>query len=278
MSIDLHCHTRMSDGSTGIDELISLAQKSDVTTISITDHDTFAGSVRGGVIGKRNGVTVIPGVEISTIDNTRGKKAHILCYYPVNPDRLEGTLKKTSDNRRKAMMVSIQKVMCLYPVTADMILRRAQGSTNIFKQHIMQTLMDSGYTDTMFGDVYQKLFNPRIGFAYTKVDYPSVFEIIDDIHEAGGVAVLAHPSEYNSMDLLNELCEKKLIDGVELGHPRNTDEDKKDIIGIAEKYGLFLTGGTDFHGCYTSVCNPVGTFTTDSAQLLQMKKALRAFK
>lgn len=277
MSIDLHCHTKMSDGSTSIDEVILLAKSSGVTDIAITDHDTFAGSTRGVIIGKRLGINVIPAVEMSAMDYTRNRKVHILCYNPTNPDRLEGTLKKTGDSRRKSMMISIQKVMRIYNISSDMILRRSQGSTNIYKQHVMQALMDAGYADDLFGDVYNRLFNTRIGLAFTKVEYPDVVDVINEIHDAGGLAVMAHPSEYNGMELLNELCEKSLIDGIELNHPRNSDEDKSTIAELAEKFRLFVTGGTDFHGSYTSSINPIGTYTTDASQLAHMKKSKKQY-
>lgn len=74
MAADLHCHTKLSDGSVGIEDLIVIAQKSGIDTIAITDHDCLAGTVRGKVIGKRYGVNVIPGVEISAIDNEAGKR------------------------------------------------------------------------------------------------------------------------------------------------------------------------------------------------------------
>lgn len=74
MAADLHCHTKLSDGSVGIEDLIVIAQKSGIETIAITDHDCLAGTVRGQVIGKRYGVNVIPGVELSAFDNEAGKK------------------------------------------------------------------------------------------------------------------------------------------------------------------------------------------------------------
>ena len=68
MAADLHCHTKMSDGSVGIDELILLAKNKGLHKIAVTDHDTFAGSVRAKVFGDRHGVEVIPGIEFSTYD------------------------------------------------------------------------------------------------------------------------------------------------------------------------------------------------------------------
>ena len=80
MSADLHLHTRLSNGSLGIEDLVLLAKKRGVTTIAITDHDCLAGTVRGKVIGERHGVTVIPGVELSAYDSKHGKNVHILAY------------------------------------------------------------------------------------------------------------------------------------------------------------------------------------------------------
>ena len=71
MAGDLHCHTKLSDSSMGIDDLIVLAQKRGVDTIAITDRDCQAGTVRAKIIGERRGVTVIPGVEISAYDSKR---------------------------------------------------------------------------------------------------------------------------------------------------------------------------------------------------------------
>ena len=71
MAADLHCHTKMSDGSTGIDELIYIAKKKGVSTISVTDHDTFAGSTRAKIFGKRHSIEVISGAELSAYDYKR---------------------------------------------------------------------------------------------------------------------------------------------------------------------------------------------------------------
>ena len=102
MAADLHCHTKLSDGLVGIEDLIVIAKKSGIDTIAITDHDCLAGTVRGQVIGKRYGVNVIPGVEISAFDFEAGKKVHILSYLADAPNRLEGICKRTSVARKRA--------------------------------------------------------------------------------------------------------------------------------------------------------------------------------
>ena len=266
MSIDLHCHTRFSDGSTPMPELLALASLRGVTTLAVTDHDTMAGCDAAVALGQSLGVTVIPGVEISAADPERRGKAHILCYAPRFPERLEPLLQKTTDSRHAAMLESIEKVVRLYPVTREMILSRAEGSTNIYKQHVIQALMDAGYADEMFGEVFRRLYDSKTGLAYVRVQYPTVQEVLTAIREAEGLAVLAHPSEYHNMELLEELCKAHLLDGVEVNHPRNREEDQRTMRELAKRYHLAETGGTDFHGFYTTKKNPVGAYTTAPAE------------
>ena len=274
MTADLHCHTKMSDGSVGIDELILLAHRSGITTLAVTDHDTFAGSVRAKIFGDRRGVSVIPGVEFSTRDSSTGRKAHILCYLCDNTDRLEGLCKRTHDARHRAAEMMLRKVMQIYPIPAEMVMKRAQGSTNLYKQHIMHALIDAGYTNEFFGELFHKLFNSKDGLAYEPVAYPEVHDVIAQIHEAGGIAVLAHPGEYDSYGLLEQLARDREISGVEVWHPRNHAGDEQKFRILAGEYGLVMTGGTDFHGIYTNRPIPLGTCSTpeDQLQLLIERK------
>ena len=237
-----------------------------MTTFALTDHDTMAGCECALELGREAGVTVIPGVEISAVDPERHGKAHILCYKPKKPEVLLPLLQKTTDSRHAAMLRSVDKVCRLYAIPREMILRRAEGSTNIYKQHVLQALMDAGYASEMFGEVFKKLYDSKTGIAYEKVDYPDIDTVMDAVDAAEGIAVLAHPSEYHSMDLLRELCRNHRIRGIEVYHPRNTEEDKAEMLRLAEKYDLSVTGGTDYHGFYTTKKNPVGTFTTAESE------------
>lgn len=271
----MHCHTKMSDGTLSIDELVMLAARRGIATIAVTDHDTFAGAKRAKVFGDRHGVEVIPGAEFSCMDYKTKRKVHILCYYCDSTDRLEGLCRRTGEARRKAMLISLQKVLRLYPVTADMVMHRAQGSTNLYKQHIMHALIDAGCTDEFYGSVFKKLFDVRCGLAYTSVEYPDVHEVIQQIHDAGGIAVLAHPGVYDSFELLEQLAADGAIEGVEVWHPRNKEGEAERLMKIAEENDLIMTGGTDFHGMYSNGMHPLGTCTTPKEQLMLLKKCKR---
>ncbi len=267
MAADLHCHTKLSDGSVGIEDLIVIAQKSGIETIAITDHDCLAGTVRGQVIGKRYGVNVIPGVELSSFDNNAGKKVHILCYLADTPDRLEGLCKRTSVARKRAGQIMMLKVAARFPISTEFIISHASGSTNLYKQHIMHALMDAGYTNQIFGDLYNALFSPDSEtnlLAPTK--YPDVKEVFDEIHGAGGIAVLAHPAFLDNFDEIDDYIEMGL-DGIEVWHPSATDEDIEMLGSICKKHKLLMTGGSDFHGIYGSSTVTLGTCTTPDEHL-----------
>ncbi len=267
MKADLHCHTKLSDGTMGIDDLIILAKNSGVTTLAITDHDCLAGTVRAELIGKRHGINVIPAVEFSATDSKRNSKAHILCYLPDRPERLEGLCKSNSLKRKRAAQIMVLKVANKFPVTPDFIAKCCQGSTNIYKQHIMQALMEAGYTTTIFGDLYKMLFTKESKMnVLMDAKYPEPTEIIDAIHEAGGIAVLAHPGFYDNFELLEELIPYGL-DGVEVWHPENTPEQQELLKETAAKHSLVMTGGSDFHGAFNAYPLRIGEYGPDEDAL-----------
>ncbi len=266
MPADLHCHSKISDGSTEVDELVLLAKNKGLDTLSVTDHDTLAGSDRAAVFGEKFGVRIIKGVEISCFDYERKRNVHLLCYLPSSRERLSSMLRTVNRNRKQAVQLAIQKVMRAYPIPYDMILRRSAGSNTLFKQHIMRALMDAGYTNEMFGDVYRKLFDSRFGIARVDFEHPDIFEGLRIVRESGGVAVLAHPAVYDSYDIIPELI-KNGLDGIEISYPR-AREDDEDVLGrICDEYGLIRTGGTDFHGGNGSAPHPLGTCTTSDEEV-----------
>ncbi len=267
MASDLHCHTKLSDGSVGIEDLIVIAQKSGIDTIAITDHDCLAGTVRGQVIGKRYGVTVIPGVEISAFDNEAGKKVHILSYLADAPNRLEGVCKRTSVARKRAGQIMMLKVASRFPITSDFIISHASGSVNLYRQHIMHALMDAGYTDKIFGDLFYALFDPASEtniLAPTK--YPSVEEVIKEIHSAGGIAVLAHPAQFDNFDEIDRYIDLGL-DGIEVWHPSADEETVERLQKICKSNDLLMTGGSDFHGIYGKQSVTLGACSTPQEHL-----------
>lgn len=267
MKGDLHCHTRLSDGSVGIDEIVLIAAKKGVDVIAITDHDCMAANVRGKMIGEKNGVKVIPGVEISCTDKESGKNVHLISYSADNPDRLEGLCHSNQVIRKKAGQIMMLKAAAKFSIGSDFILKRATGSTNIYRQHIMHALMEAGYTDKIYGELYGKLFSADSSECIAvNPSFPSPEEVLDAIHNAGGIAVLAHPSHFGNYDILDKLVELGL-DGVEAYHPSCTQDDTEYLLKYAKEHKLLVTGGSDFHGMYSKSCVTVGSCGISDKQL-----------
>lgn len=274
MSADLHCHTKLSDSSMGIDDLLVLAQKRGVTTIAITDRDCQAGTVRGKIIGERRGITVIPGVEISAYDSKRDKYVEILCYLSDSPDRLEGLCHRNVVQRKKASQLMTLKIARKYPITPELVLKCATGSTAVFEQHIMHALLECGLTDKIYGELYNELFSPASAEnVLVKITYPEPSEIIEAIHEAGGIAVFARPCDLQCVDIINELIPKGL-DGVEVWNPAVSEEVQTKLLALAKANGLLTVGGSDFKGMYSNPTISVGDYSTPEASL----KALMSYK
>jgi len=255
MKADLHCHTTLSDGSLGIEEVIALAKRKGLDYLAITDHDTLSSFSRASVLGKRYGVTIIPAVEFTAFDSKRGAKAHILCYNPKKPNRLEGLCMRTCDARKTRGKKMAMKIIEKYNISFENIVKYAAGSKAIYKCHIMHALMDYGYTIDLYGKIHNEMFNPNDGVCAEEVrgesdEYPEVRFVLQLIRSAGGIAVLAHPRVYDNFELLEELAKDGMIDGVELWHSSLKEGDDARINEIASEFDLIVTGGSDFHGFY----------------------------
>ncbi len=267
MICDLHCHTTLSDGSLGIEDVIVQAKRMNIDFLSITDHDTLSSFSRASVLGERYGVKMIQGVEMSAWDKQRNSKVHILCYAPKKPDRLEGLCLKSCEIRKECSKEMIDKVMELYPITRESVLKHCTGSKSIYKSHIMRALIEYGYALEFYGELDNELFNLKTGKCLVEREYPDVNFVLDLIHSARGVAVMAHPALYDNVELLEELAKKEKIDGVEVYHYSADESKRKELLDIAERYNLIVTGGSDFHGLYNSVPTHLGSNTTSKENL-----------
>ena len=274
---DLHCHTRLSNGSSSIDDLIFYAKRAGLDFLAVTDQDTMAGVVRAGVLGRRYGIRIIPGVELSCRDAERDRPVHLLCYLPDKPDRLQGLMNRSLASRRQAGAGMIRRVTHYYPITKEHIARYTLGSKAVYEAHIMQALLDTGYDCQSHGALYRKLFHPGEGICGVIPEFPDVYTVLEAVRQAGGLAVLAHPNAPASMELLEELAEKRLIQGVERYHPGIDEECAGRIGEIGEQYGLFQTGGSGFHGYWSGTPHPVASrITTEECirEMFALKKAV----
>lgn len=258
MIADLHCHSRMSDGSLGIDEIVFFAKRAGLSFLALTDHDTMAGVVRAQVLGKRYGIEILSGVEITCRDQETGKPVHLLCYLPAKPDRLEGLLRATLEKRTAAGQEMLRRVMRFFPLTTEQAAKYYSSSQSIYRVHIMHALMDLGYCGEVYGGLYQEILGDG-GSCRVRFEYPSLDDVLETVAEAQGIPVIAHPGEQDILNVCARLGAQGRIRGLEVYHPRNSARQREELRALCAQYQLVATGGTDFHGCYTPRPNPLGT-------------------
>lgn len=258
LKADLHIHSTVSDGSDPVEEIIRTAKGKDLDAIAITDHDTISHFYK---IPQDSVVQVVPGIEISTVDRS-GRRAHILGYCMENPDRAAEFTRPTLEARNRNSERQVQ-ILLEHGYRIDVEkLARADGKY-LYKQHIMDQLVSTGQAEEMFGSFYHAVFKNN-GICHFDIEYPDVFAAVDAVKAAGGLAVLAHSGQQQNFDLIPALVEHGL-DGLELNHHANKKRDMEIIRESAEKFGLFLTGGSDYHGRYEPQPFGIGDFISEES-------------
>lgn len=260
---DLHNHTTFSDGSCKAEMLPHLAAAAGLGWVAITDHDSMAGVRYCYEHPKMYGVRLMPGLELSGYDYARGRRVHILCYWPrADYEPLIEHCRTMTRRRREAVgrSMDLLEERCPQFRRQDALAFAADSEGQLFKSHVMRAMMEYGLAEEVYGAAYKRLFKKYeeggIAFSPAYEDCRSLFRLA---RESGGVVVLAHPSVYHSLELAGELAAEGLLDGIEIDHPRNTAEDRGALEVLAARYDLIVTGGTDFHGINRKVCLPVGS-------------------
>ena len=241
---DLHVHTRVSDGSMTAAEILEMAKAKGVTHIAFTDHDTTKQSEIHKRLAASYGIRAIQAVEMSAYDYESRKKVHILGYGYKYTESIEKigreTLKKRDENCRKQIEI-LNKLG--FRISEDAVEHIAGDC--IYKQHILDYLLKTGQSEAMFGDIYRNIFKNG-GPCDFDIEYPRAEEAVLAICRDGGFSVIPG------------LVAAGLSE-IEWNHPSNGGEDRKKIMSYAGEYGLFLTGGSDFHGRYEREGADLGT-------------------
>ena len=269
---DLHTHTNFSDGSSDIELLPKLAARAGLTHLAVSDHDTTLSAEYAYGHPVVQGVRMIPAVELTGFDVARGRRVHLLCYWPKLTPALKEFCALMAARRNAATEKSMEELEALYPQfcreEAKAFSRRS-GVT--YKTHLIRLLFEYGYTDGIYKELYRELFGAGRGRVLHDPAYEPVQAVLELARGTGGVVVLAHPSVYSSMELAAQLAAQRAIDGVEIDHPRNTTQDKAALHELARQYGLIVTGGTDFHGMHMSKPTPLGAMTTRDEMLARIE-------
>jgi predicted metal-dependent phosphoesterase TrpH len=247
--IDLHAHTTASDGDRTPTQLVQRAADMGLAAIAVTDHDTTDGVAEALEAGKRLGIEVVPGIELSA-EFEKGQ-CHILGYFlDPNDPALLARLRNVLENRDRRNGKIVGKLQELgFDITLEEVSAVAGGDV-VARPHFARVLVDRGYVRSM-----QEAFDVYLAKgakAYVDRDRLTQQESIDLLHGAGGLAILAHPNNLNRDAAQTEAEIARMqslgLDGIEARYNRHTLEDNARYLALAERHGLLTTGGSDFHG------------------------------
>lgn len=267
--IDLHSHTHFSDGFYSPTDLVKKVKKHGIDLLGITDHDTVDGVKEAIEAGKKIGVEVIPGMEIST--DLMKKEVHILAYFiDIENKELLEYLSFFRKERLKRAERIVKKLNYLgFTISINDVVDNAENSA-IGRPHIAKAMVKRGIVETQ-----RDAFNKFIGNdcpAYEKKVHVSPQSAVKIISDAGGLSVIAHPNKMPE-NILKELIEAG-IDGIEVVHPSHTNRLINYYRGIASEYFLLETGGSDFHGGLRDDEKNLGKYYTLYQNIDAMKKRL----
>ena len=248
--IDLHAHTDRSDGSLSPAELIALACRTGLQTLSITDHDTVEGYDQAAPLAREAGLDLVCGVELGT--KFHGHSIHLLGYFFQAPPGEEfrrhlGCLQTSRRERNGRLAARLRELgLEVYREEAEQLGRSQTG-----RPHFARLLVDKGYVSDLREAFDRYLDESAPGFVERRD--PSLENVIDWIHRAGGVVSWAHPVRMVRQSglpverLFREMADRGL-DAIEAYHSDHGPQEQAEYLAQAAQIGLAVTGGSDFHG------------------------------
>lgn len=253
--IDLHTHTTSSDGDLSPQELIRLAIDKRIGIIAITDHDTIEGIKkvnRNEDIVVASGIKIINGIELSA--KTDKGRMHILGYdIDLENSSLNKKMINLKDNSINSVLSIMEQIKRDYGIkfSYEDIKELVNANHNLGRPDLAKLCVKYGYATT-----FQDAFDKYLIDAHNKTRQTSkglqYQECLELITNSGGIPVLAHPkslelSEKEFLILLNEMISHGL-QGIEVYHSSHTKEEREFFMEIANRYGLLVSGGSDYHG------------------------------
>ena len=244
MFADLHLHTSFSDGTYTPEELTGHAQREGLSILALTDHDTVEGCERMARACRAIGIEFIPGTELTA--ELSDHELHLLGYFvdTLNPKFLAETAKFQTVRQNRICEIVARLNRRNIPLRAETVFELA-NCRSPGRPHVARALVQEGFCASV--DAAFERFLKRHRPAWVPKFRISAADAIALIHEAGGLAVMAHPGLNHIDDLIPSLVEAGL-DGIECFHPKHTAGTAEHYCRLAAKLGRLITGGSDCHG------------------------------
>jgi 3',5'-nucleoside bisphosphate phosphatase len=268
--IDLHLHTTASDGTFTPSDLVFQARSVGLSVISITDHDTTAGSDAAAAVARDAGLRLIPGIEISAV--AEGRDVHVLGYFiDTASASLRAFLDRQREDRIRRVAEMGERLSALgCPIDVAPILEAAACGKSVGRPQIAAALLAAGYVQTR-DEAFDRFLEFR-GAAYVPRVGTSPEQVVAIIHDAGGVASLAHPG-VNKRDHLIAPLAAAGLDAIEAVHSDHDAATQARYRTLAAELGLLLSGGSDFHGALPHRVSRLGTVTLPLADFAALADA-----
>lgn len=241
--VDLHAHSTASDGSLPPTEAVNAAHAAGLAAFALTDHDTLAGIPEAQAAADACGLRLIPGVELSV--HQGADEVHLLGLHIRDVAALQERLEEFRGYRRSRAETMVAKLNAHgIGVSFDAVLAEAAGGA-IGRPHVARALVAGGHVRDM-----REAFDKWLGAAkpaYVDKERLDIADGIQIIHDAGGIAVYAHPGPEGRREKIEPLVAAGL-DGIEVKHPSHSREDELRLASLAAFFGLVVSGGSDWHG------------------------------
>lgn len=245
--IDLHLHTTASDGTCGVQELVDRARNVGIRTMSVTDHDTIASVGDAARAAAAYGMDMIPGIEITAVQG--GRDVHVLGYFiPEDAPGLQDMLVTQRGNRvERAKEIAARLEALGVPIDVAPLIEGAatSGGKALARPQIARALIAAGHVGSV-AEAFDRYLS-ETGPAYVPHRGASPADVVRLVAAAGGLSSLAHPGQLKRDDLIPSLVDAGL-GALEAFHSSHDADTQAHYVALAERYGLGISGGSDYHG------------------------------
>jgi 3',5'-nucleoside bisphosphate phosphatase len=241
---DLHLHTNFSDGTWTPEDLVLQAQKSGLSCIAVTDHDTVEGCERAAAACAAVKMEFIPGTELTA--EHEDTELHVLGYFlDTHNEKLLAEISKFQIVRQSRIHEMVARINELgVPLKAESVFALANCKSP-GRPHVARAMAKAGYVKNL--DEAFERFLKKGRPAWVPKSKISALEAVELVHQAGGIAVMAHPG-LNKTDSIIPALIAAGLDGIECFHTKHSTAMSERYLEIADKYNLLVTGGSDCHG------------------------------
>lgn len=251
---DFHTHSNRSDGVLSPSDLIRRAAANGVQTIALTDHDTTDGIAEASQAAAEARIRLIPGLELSA-DLPDGGDAHILGYFTtVEQPKLQTQLSAYREGRMARGKTMLAKLVDLGMELSWQRVLELAGEAAVGRPHVAQALVEAGHVESV-REAFDRYLHTG-GPADAQREKLPPEEAIALIREAGGVAVLAHPSFVPDAEIAVTQLKAAGLEGLEVYYKNYTPEEMATFRALADAHGLIPSGGSDYHGIHDDEREP----------------------